>query len=109
MKKPPKNTYEFNVDGKRFYARVFNMGNKPEPSRLLNEHYMNMVRDDIGIFRAEARLLKSQITDLQNSIIFREELLDKQKKELHDWKVACFCFALLMCAFAIATADLLMP
>jgi chaperonin GroEL (HSP60 family) len=109
MKKPPKNTYEFSVDGKRFYARVFNMGNKPESSRNLSEHYVNMLRDDIDIFRAEARLLKSQITDLQNSITFREELLEKQQKQLRNWKVACFCFALMMCAFAIVTADLLMP
>ena len=29
MKKPPKNTYSFQLDGKQYYARVFNMGNKP--------------------------------------------------------------------------------
>ena len=91
MKKPPKNTYEFNVDGKRFYARVFNMGNKPESSDWLSV----------------ARSLV--ILQLKDQLTVCEEHIAKQKKELHDWKVACFCFALLMCAFAIVTADLLMP
>jgi len=91
MKKPPKNTYEFNVDGKRFYARVFNMGNKPDRASWLSVERYRVTLE-----------LKDQLT-------VREEQLAKQKKELHDWKVACFCFALLMCAFAIVTADLLMP
>jgi hypothetical protein len=91
MKKPPKNTYEFKVDGKRFYARVFNMGNKPDRS-----HWLSVARS------REILELKDQLTDF-------EEQIAKQKEELHDWKVACFCFALLMCAFAIVTADLLMP